>query len=53
MTVEKSLQKAAEYFEKAYSLDSSMPQLPATLYSIYYRLGVGFEDKAAYWEKRQ
>ena len=47
------LEKAAEYFEKAYSLDSSMPQLPATLYSIYYRLGVGFEDKAAYWEKRQ
>lgn len=47
------LEKAAEYFEKAYSLDSSIPQLPATLYNIYYRLGVGYESKAAYWEKRQ
>jgi len=47
------LEKAAEYFEKAYELDSSMPQIPATLYNIYYRLGVGYEEKAAYWEKRQ
>ncbi len=47
------LRKAAEYFEKAYSIDPKLPQIPETLYNIYYRLGVGYEDKAAYWEKLQ
>lgn len=47
------LEKAAEYFEKAYSLNPSMSQIPETLYGIYYRLGVGYEAKAAEWEKRQ
>lgn len=47
------LEKAAEYFEKAYSLNPSMSQIPETLYGIYYRLGVGYEAKATEWEKRQ
>lgn len=47
------LEKAAEYFEKAYTLDGTLSQIPETLYSIYYRLGVGFEDKASYWAKKQ
>lgn len=47
------LEKAAEYFEKAYSLDGNLTQIPATLYGIYYRLGIGFEAKADYWQKRQ
>lgn len=44
--------KAAEYFEKAYELDSSMSQIPETLYAIYYRLGIGYEEKASYWQKK-
>lgn len=47
------LKKAAEYFEKAYSLDSSLLQIPSTLYSLYYRLGIGYEAKADYWFKKQ
>lgn len=50
---EPGLKKSAEYFEKAYDLDSSLSQIPATLYSIYYRLGVGYEGQAAYWQKKQ
>ncbi|MCM1349089.1 MAG: hypothetical protein NC338_06705 [Firmicutes bacterium] len=45
--------KAAEYFEKAYALDPQMIQIPATLYSIYYRLGVGYEQQASRWQKLQ
>lgn len=47
------LKKSAEYFEKAYDLDPSLTQIPATLYSIYYRLGIGYEGQAAYWQKKQ
>ena len=46
-------QKAADYFEKAYELDNSLTQIPETLYSLYYRLGVGYEDKASYWQRKQ
>lgn len=47
------LKKAAEYFEKAYSLDPSMSQIPSTLYSLYYRLGIGYETNADYWFRKQ
>lgn len=47
------LEKAAEYFERAYGLDNGFKQIPATLYSIYYRLGIGYEEKAAHWQKLQ
>lgn len=50
---EPGLKKSAEYFEKAYDLDPSLTQIPATLYSIYYRLGIGYEGQAAYWQKKQ
>ena len=45
-------QKAADYFEKAYELNNRLSQIPATLYSLYYRLGVGYEDKASYWQRK-
>lgn len=47
------LKKAAEYFEKAYELNPELNQIPTTLYSLYYRLGVGYEKQADYWFKKQ
>lgn len=46
--------KAADAFDRAYQLDESrFSQVPGILYRLYYRLGKGYEDKAAYWEKLQ
>lgn len=43
--------KAAELFEKAYSIDeNSMNQIPGILYRLYYRLGPGYEDKTELWK---
>lgn len=50
--VTKELLEAAELFKKAYSMDSSLKQVPSILYRIYYRLGAGYEDDAAEWEGR-
>ncbi len=47
------LRKAAEYFEKAYMLNPALNQIPSTLYSLYYRLGAGYEQQADYWFKKQ
>lgn len=49
--VNPQLLKAAEYFEKAYSLDEdNMGNIPGILYRLYYRLGPGYEDKAALYQ---
>ncbi len=46
--------KAADAFDRAYQLDETrFTQVPGILYRLYYRLGKGYEDKAAYWEKLQ
>lgn len=50
---DKGLKKAAEYFEKAYSLDESLTQIPTILYTLYYRLGIGYEAKTDYWQQKQ
>lgn len=47
------LKKAAEYFEKAYQLNPALSQIPSTLYSLYYRLGAGYEQQTDYWFKKQ
>lgn len=43
--------RAAELFEKAYSLDeTSMSSVPGILYRLYYRLGAGFENQTSQWK---
>lgn len=50
-TVNPQLLKAADYFEKAYSINpADMGQIPGILYRLYYRLGAGYEDKAEYYQ---
>lgn len=51
--VDPKLLQAAEYFEKAYALDSAnLSQIPNILYRLYYRLGDGYQDKAEEWSNK-
>lgn len=47
------LLQAADYFKKAYQLDSNFTQIPSILYRLYYRLGAGYEEDAKEWESMQ